>query len=155
MYLHGILKEKDLKTDHVTRASYLFLEVYDLTYALMMPRSSQPGTSDPIIGTEEASMDVGPDPREVEQEGYGEWNRFARDVQPRTNRSPGSLFDPDIISDMDILVLRASGTRVFLGSQRRLHRRRLQLDWAEQFGPFLERGHGNGARCRARCAELT
>ena len=65
-----------------------------------MPRSLQLGTSDPRYAVEEAPMDVGPDLREVEQEGYGEL-RFQcsryRDVQV----SGCSVVNTDILFDVD------------------------------------------------------
>ena len=57
------------------------------------------------------------------------------------------LVDPYLYFDLDQLVLLASWTRVLLRSQRELHRGRLQFDWAEQHGPFLEGGYGDGSRC--------
>lgn len=46
----------------------------------MMPRASQLGASDPRIAAEETVMDVAPELREAEAEGYGESNGSARVV---------------------------------------------------------------------------
>ena len=76
----------------------------------MMPRSTQLGTSDPRLAAEEAVMDVAPDLREAEAEGYGESNTtilYALSNPAPTNLSR-SLFDSNVISYMDILVLCAT-----------------------------------------------